>query len=79
MASELPAPFAAYRFPEATPLRTRFSSDRSATRRFGRAPMRRFVIHADRRLQRPESIDALKGAFGLAGHEVPIGSDTHYR
>ena len=32
----LPAPFGAYKFPEATSLRTCFSSDRSATRRFRR-------------------------------------------
>jgi hypothetical protein len=32
----LPAPFGAYKFPEATSLSTCFSSDRSATRRFRR-------------------------------------------
>lgn len=42
-------------------------------------PMRRFVIYADRRLQRPEIIDALKDAYGLTGYEVLIRSDAHYR
>lgn len=34
--NRLPAPFGAYKFPEAMSFRTCFSSDRSATRRFNR-------------------------------------------
>jgi hypothetical protein len=40
---------------------------------------RRFVIYADRRLQRPDIIDALKIAFGLIEAEVIVRSDSHYR
>ncbi|MGB8900757.1 MAG: hypothetical protein WCC90_16630 [Methylocella sp.] len=44
-------------------------------------PMRRFVIYADRRLQKPDIIGALKTAFGLTESEliVTIRSDSHYR
>jgi hypothetical protein len=44
-------------------------------------PTRRFVIYADRRLQKPDIIDALKTAFGLTESEliVRIRSDSHYR
>jgi hypothetical protein len=42
-------------------------------------PTRRFVLYADRRLQKPEVIDALKTAFGLNGAEVIVRSDSHYR
>jgi len=42
-------------------------------------PQRRFVIYADRRLQRPDIIDALKIAFGLNEAEVIVRSDSHYR
>jgi hypothetical protein len=42
-------------------------------------PTRRFVLYADRRLQTPEVIDALKTAFGLNDSEVVIKSDPHYR
>jgi len=41
--------------------------------------LRRFVLYADRRLQKPEIIAALKGAFGLGGSEVVVRSDAHYR
>ncbi len=41
----------------------------------------RFVLYADRRLQRPTIIDALKTAFGLndAKVKVILRSDSHYR
>jgi hypothetical protein len=42
-------------------------------------PTRRFVLYADRRLQKPDLIDALKTAFGLNDAEVIIRSDSHYR
>jgi len=41
--------------------------------------MRRFVLYADRRLQQPAIIAALKSAFGLSGAEVIVKSDSHYR
>ena len=41
--------------------------------------LRRFVLYADRRLQKPEIIAALKGAFGLSDAEVVVRSDPHYR
>ena len=40
---------------------------------------RRFVLYADRRLQGPDIIDALKVAFGLNGAEVVVRNDSHYR
>jgi hypothetical protein len=42
-------------------------------------PMNRFVIYADRRLQKPDVIDAVTTAFRLDGAEIPIRSDAHYR
>jgi hypothetical protein len=42
-------------------------------------PSRRFVIYADRRLQQPAIIEALKTAFGLNGAEVIFRSDSRYR
>lgn len=42
-------------------------------------PTRRFVIYADRRLQKPDIIDALKTVFGLTELIVTIRSDSHYR
>lgn len=44
-------------------------------------PTHHFVIYADRRLQKPDIIDALKTAFGLTESEliVRIRSDSHYR
>ena len=42
-------------------------------------PLRRFVLYADRRLQQPAIIEALKIAFGLSGAEVIVRSDSHYR
>src|ERR1700730_16912781 len=39
----------------------------------------RFVIYADRRLQVPGTIDALKTAFGLGDASVIVKSDLHYR
>lgn len=40
---------------------------------------KRFVLYADRRLQKPDAIDALKRAFGLLEAEVMVASDSHYR
>jgi hypothetical protein len=40
---------------------------------------KRFVLYADRRLQKPDVIDALKRAFGLLEAEVTVMSDFHYR
>ena len=42
-------------------------------------PGRGFVIYADRRLQKPAGIDALKTAFALENSEVMVRSDPHYR
>jgi hypothetical protein len=42
-------------------------------------PSCRFVLYADRRLQKPDVIDALKTAFGLNETEVIVRSDSHYR
>jgi hypothetical protein len=42
-------------------------------------PPRRFVLYADRRLQTPEIIAAIKVAFGLNQAEVMVRSDAHYR
>jgi hypothetical protein len=42
-------------------------------------PKSSYVIYADRRLQRPDIIDALKIAFGLNEAEVIVRSDSHYR
>jgi hypothetical protein len=42
-------------------------------------PSRWFVVYADRRLQQPAVIEALKTAFGLNGAEVIVRSDSHYR
>ena len=39
----------------------------------------RFVICADRRLQAPDTIDAIKTAFGLGEATVIVKSDLHYR
>jgi hypothetical protein len=39
----------------------------------------RFVLYADRRLRKPQIIDALIMAFGLIGVEVAVRSDAHYR
>ena len=41
--------------------------------------LRHFVLYADRRLQKPEIIAALKEAFGLGDVEVVVRSDAHYR
>ena len=42
-------------------------------------PAQRFVLYADRRLQKPVVIDALKTAFGFNSVQVIIRSDPHYR
>jgi hypothetical protein len=39
----------------------------------------RFVLYADRRLQTPSLIDALKTAFGLHEADGIVMSDPHYR
>lgn len=40
---------------------------------------RRFILYADRRLQRPEVIILIKKAFGLEQVETVVLSDSHYR
>ena len=40
---------------------------------------RRFVIYADRRLQAPDTINAITVSLGLGGAEVIVKSDLHYR
>jgi hypothetical protein len=39
----------------------------------------RFILYADRRLQHPKTIDAIKKAFGLGDVETVVRSDSHYR
>jgi hypothetical protein len=40
---------------------------------------RRFVLYADRSLQKLGIIDALRAAFGLNNADVIVRSDAHYR
>lgn len=42
-------------------------------------PAQRFVLYADRRLQGRETIDHLRGAFGLQSATVVVRADPHYR
>ena len=42
-------------------------------------PPNRFVIYADRRLQEPETIAAIRRVFGLDKAEVEVRSDAHYK
>ncbi len=42
-------------------------------------PANRFVLYADRQLQRPDIVAALKTIFGIATADVVIKSDLHYR
>ena len=42
-------------------------------------PIRRFVLYADRRLQRPVTVSVLRGAFGLSAEVVTVRGDPHYR
>jgi len=42
-------------------------------------PGKRFVIYADRRLQRPELVAQLRAAFGLLDTASMVLSDPHYR
>ena len=42
-------------------------------------PANRFVLYADRRLQKPDIIAALTEAFRLEAQKVVIRSDAHYR
>lgn len=42
-------------------------------------PNRRFVLYADRRLQKPRIVETLKMTFGLSAVEVAVRSDAHYR
>ena len=42
-------------------------------------PPARFILYADRRLQRPEIVSALKTHFGLNDSTVLIKNDAHYR
>ena len=39
----------------------------------------RFILYADRRLQHPEIVGAIKKAFGLGDVETVVRSDSHYR
>ncbi|MDB5243902.1 MAG: hypothetical protein JWP57_4528 [Spirosoma sp.] len=42
-------------------------------------PKRQFVLYADRRLQSPEVVSAIKKAFGLGAVETIVRGDSHYR
>jgi hypothetical protein len=42
-------------------------------------PANRFVLYADRRLQKPEIIAAITEAFRLEAQKVVVRSDAHYR
>jgi len=42
-------------------------------------PHNRFILYADRRLQHPEIVGAIKKAFGLGDVETVVRSDSHYR
>ncbi|MEX2431589.1 MAG: hypothetical protein WD645_06700 [Dehalococcoidia bacterium] len=42
-------------------------------------PSKRFVLYADRRLQKPQIITAICKAFQLESQSVVIMSDAHYR
>lgn len=37
------------------------------------------ILYADRRIQKPRYVAALQLAYGLAGTEVRVRSDAHYR
>jgi hypothetical protein len=39
----------------------------------------RYILCADRRLQRPEIVTALKTIFGIATADIVVKSDLHYR
>ncbi len=42
-------------------------------------PANRFVLYADRHLQHPDIVAALKIAFGIATADAIVKSDLHYR
>lgn len=42
-------------------------------------PSARFVLYADRRLQQPATLAALRAAFGLDAATVVVRGDPHYR
>lgn len=42
-------------------------------------PLERFVIYADRRLHKRQTIARIRSAFGLANHRVWVRADDHYR
>jgi hypothetical protein len=42
-------------------------------------PTKRFTLYADRRLQKPSIIGALKLLFGISAAKVIVKSDLHYR
>ena len=42
-------------------------------------PSARFWIYADKRLQKSQVLNELRGAFGLAEAECEVRSDPHYR
>ena len=37
------------------------------------------ILYADRHLQRPDIVEALKTIFGLSSADVAVKSDLHYR
>jgi hypothetical protein len=39
----------------------------------------RYILYADRHLQRPDTVAALKTIFGIATADVVVKSDLHYR
>jgi hypothetical protein len=42
-------------------------------------PAQRFVLYADKRLQTPTILEAIKAVFGLNDATVVVMSDQHYR
>jgi hypothetical protein len=42
-------------------------------------PANRNILYADRHLQRPDTVAALKTIFGIATADVVVKSDLHYR
>jgi hypothetical protein len=42
-------------------------------------PVNRYILYADRHLQRPDIVAALKNIFGIATADVVVKSDLHYR
>jgi hypothetical protein len=44
-----------------------------------RMPDRRFILYADRRLQKPATLDRIASAFALPAGSYEVASDPHYR